>query len=175
MTEESAAPARTRTRSREQLLRLLHDDPHAVSRAEIKAAFADGRLGDQDLDIPVLAGMRRITELLSELDPNIEATAPSGTVTGTPVRAAPSGVRIAELEAQLGLVTDRLAAVEARRSADDEALAATDKAVAATDKAVEALGDRVERQERTMRLLAIAVVVLAALAVILLVLRLTAS
>lgn len=59
----------TTAHTREQLLRMLKRDPASVSRAEIKAAFADGRLGDEDLDIPTLAGMKRISELLDELEP----------------------------------------------------------------------------------------------------------
>jgi hypothetical protein len=59
----------TTTHTREQLLRMLKRDPASVSRAEIKAAFADGRLGDEDLDIPTLAGMKRISELLDDLEP----------------------------------------------------------------------------------------------------------
>ena len=90
MIDEPAAPAGKRPRSREQLLRVLHDDPRNVSRAEIKAAFADGRLGDQDLDIPVLAGMKRITELLAELDPNAAADRPAGSA-GTSRSAGGSG------------------------------------------------------------------------------------
>lgn len=65
--DAKARPATVHTR--EQLLRMLKRDPTSVSRAEIKAAFQDGRLGDEDLDIPTLAGMRRISELLDDLEP----------------------------------------------------------------------------------------------------------
>jgi hypothetical protein len=70
MTQQGT-PSRTTTtqHTREQLLRMLKRDPTSVSRAEIKAAFADGRLGDEDLDIPTLAGMKRISELLDDLEP----------------------------------------------------------------------------------------------------------
>ncbi len=82
MSDAPASAPSSRVRTREQLLHVLHDDPRSVSREEIKAAFADGRLGDQDLDIPVLAGMRRITELLAELQPDAagstEAAGPVG-------------------------------------------------------------------------------------------------
>jgi hypothetical protein len=55
---------------------MLKRDPTSVSRAEIKAAFQDGRLGDEDLDIPTLAGMKRISELLDELEPAPPEPAP---------------------------------------------------------------------------------------------------
>jgi hypothetical protein len=68
MAEETQTSGEgTATHSREELLRMLRHDPHSVSRAEIKAAFQDGRLGDQDLDIPTLAGMKRISELLTDV------------------------------------------------------------------------------------------------------------
>jgi hypothetical protein len=84
------------------LLHVLHDDPRSVTREEIKAAFADGRLGDQDLDIPVLAGMRRITELLAELHPDdaLAAEAGAADATGSAAVSRPVGmsVRLTELE-----------------------------------------------------------------------------
>lgn len=67
-TSDTRAPS-TKPHTREQLLRMLKRDPTSVSRAEIKAAFQDGRLGDEDLDIPTLAGMKRISELLDDLEP----------------------------------------------------------------------------------------------------------
>lgn len=69
MTDTDATGTATKPHTREQLLRMLKRDPTSVSRAEIKAAFADGRLGDEDLDIPTLAGMKRISELLDDLEP----------------------------------------------------------------------------------------------------------
>lgn len=67
-TSDTRAPS-AKPHTREQLLRMLKRDPTSVSRAEIKAAFQDGRLGNEDLDIPTLAGMKRISELLDELEP----------------------------------------------------------------------------------------------------------
>lgn len=69
MANEDAKGTAAKPHTREQLLRMLKRDPTSVSRAEIKAAFADGRLGDEDLDIPTLAGMKRISELLDDLEP----------------------------------------------------------------------------------------------------------
>ena len=70
MTQQGTSPSTgTTVHTREQLLRMLKRDPASVSRAEIKAAFQDGRLGDEDLDIPTLAGMKRISELLDDLEP----------------------------------------------------------------------------------------------------------
>ncbi len=69
MATQDATGTATKPHTREQLLRMLKRDPTSVSRAEIKAAFADGRLGDEDLDIPTLAGMKRISELLDDLEP----------------------------------------------------------------------------------------------------------
>jgi hypothetical protein len=69
MAQQGTSSTSTTTHTREQLLRMLKRDPTSVSRAEIKAAFADGRLGDEDLDIPTLAGMKRISELLDDLEP----------------------------------------------------------------------------------------------------------
>lgn len=74
-TSDTRAPS-TKAHTREQLLRMLKRDPTSVSRAEIKAAFQDGRLGDEDLDIPTLAGMKRISELLDELEPAPPEPAP---------------------------------------------------------------------------------------------------
>jgi len=74
-TSDTRAPS-TKAHTREQLLRMLKRDPTSVSRAEIKAAFQDGRLGDDDLDIPTLAGMKRISELLDELEPAPPEPAP---------------------------------------------------------------------------------------------------
>src|SRR5262245_55000158 len=68
-TSSRTTTTTTPTHTREQLLRMLKRDPTSVSRAEIKAAFQDGRLGDEDLDIPTLAGMKRISELLDDLEP----------------------------------------------------------------------------------------------------------
>ncbi len=73
---EDAKGAAAKPHTREQLLRMLKRDPTSVSRTEIKAAFQDGRLGDEDLDIPMLAGMRRISELLDELEPAPPEPAP---------------------------------------------------------------------------------------------------
>lgn len=73
---EDAKGATAKPHTREQLLRMLKRDPTSVSRAEIKAAFQDGRLGDEDLDIPTLAGMKRISELLDELEPAPPEPAP---------------------------------------------------------------------------------------------------
>ena len=75
MAQEKAAPAAV-VHTREQLLRMLKRDPTSVSRTEIKAAFQDGRLGDEDLDIPTLAGMKRISELLGDLQPAPPEPAP---------------------------------------------------------------------------------------------------
>ena len=62
MTQQGTPSSTSTTmHTREQLLRMLKRDPTSVSRAEIKAAFQDGRLGDEDLDIPTLAGMKRIS------------------------------------------------------------------------------------------------------------------
>ena len=70
MTQPGTSPSTSTTsHTREQLLRMLKRDPTSVPRAEIKAAFQDGRLGDEDLDIPTLAGMKRISELLDDLEP----------------------------------------------------------------------------------------------------------
>ncbi len=101
MNDEAAGPDGTRRHSRDQLLRLLHDDPRAVSRAEIKAAFADGRLGDQDLDIPVLAGMKRITELLSELEPEPEVMG-APTEAPTAPRPGTTAARLIDLDERVG-------------------------------------------------------------------------
>ena len=104
MSDAPAPVTSTRVRTRQQLLHVLNDDPRSVSREEIKAAFADGRLGDQDLDIPVLAGMRRITELLAELHPDDavahEAAAASEAATAAPAapHSAGTSVRVTELE-----------------------------------------------------------------------------
>jgi len=110
MSDVPAPATRPRVRTREQLLHALHDDPRSVSREEIKAAFADGRLGDQDLDIPVLAGMRRITELLSELHPDDaaahDAAAASEAATAAPAAPHSTGmsVRVTELEERVALL-----------------------------------------------------------------------
>ena len=106
MSDAPAPATRSRVRTREQLLHVLHDDPRSVSREEIKAAFADGRLGDQDMDIPVLAGMRRITELLAELHPEGAATPDAAeALTGSAVTGAqrPAGMatRLTELEVRV--------------------------------------------------------------------------
>ena len=103
MSDAPARAPRPRLRTREQLLHVLNDDPRSVSREEIKAAFADGRLGDQDLDIPVLAGMRRITELLAELHPDDsgvpEADSSAGSAaSGSASRPSAVGVRMTDLE-----------------------------------------------------------------------------
>ena len=182
MIEEPAASPGKRPHSREQLLRLLNDDPRSVSRAEIKAAFADGRLGDQDLDIPVLAGMKRITELLAELDPNAAAD-PSGGSGGTDgaaggmgagaggsadatggretSRAAATSVRIGDIEAKLGLVAERVAALEAKTQ-DDRATAAT-RAAAEDEKG--------QATARTMRVVVAVLLVVVILVVVQLGLR----
>jgi hypothetical protein len=76
MADEDAKGRSTTTHTREQLLRMLKRDPTSVSRSEIKAAFQDGRLGDEDLDIPTLAGMKRISELLDDLQPPPPEPAP---------------------------------------------------------------------------------------------------
>ena len=109
MSDAPARATRSRVRTREQLLHVLHDDPRSVSREEIKAAFADGRLGDQDLDIPVLAGMRRITELLAELHPD-GVPVPEAAATSAAPRPAGMAVRLTELEERIahleGLAAD---------------------------------------------------------------------
>jgi hypothetical protein len=167
MTDEPAAPAGKLPRSREQLLRMLHDNPASVSRVEIKAAFADGRLGDQDLDIPVLAGMKRITELLSELDPSAAAEPPPSphgavTVAGEqvgarePSRPTSSSVRIGDIETQLGQVADRVAALEVR--IQEDRAAATTRAAAA-DRAGLAMA-------RSVRIIAVVLIVVVVLVVI---------
>ncbi|MCY7418112.1 MAG: hypothetical protein LH650_06370 [Chloroflexi bacterium] len=165
MDEQPVAGAPQTTYSRPELLRLLHDDPRAVSRAAIKAAFADGRLGDQDLDIPVLAGMRRITELLADLGPGAAATGTSrGTdLADTPAHGTPTGgratatsVRVSELDATVAALTDRVATLESSLATARAARSGQDAAVAA--------------QARTLRLMGIvlaAVAVAASLAVIL--------
>ena len=148
--------------------------PRNVSRAEIKAAFADGRLGDQDLDIPVLAGMKRITELLAELDPNAagDAGAVPASATGAgspsdlagardPSHATSTGVRIGDIETQLGRVADRVAALEAKIQDDRAAAAAR---AAAEDQAGQATA-------RTMRIVVAVLVVVVILVVIQLGLR----
>jgi hypothetical protein len=107
MTDAPARDTHARVRTREQLLHVLHDDPRSVSREEIKAAFADGRLGDQDLDIPVLAGMRRITELLADLHPDDAAAHEAGVVSeaaasNSVARPAGMSVRLTGLEERIG-------------------------------------------------------------------------
>jgi|GEM_PF-5950427 len=170
MIDEPAARTGRRPRSREQLLRALHDEPRNVTRAEIKAAFADGRLGDQDLDIPVLAGMRRITELLSELEPGATIAAD---ITDTPAfgtavagRATSTSVRVQKVEGQLDRMTDRLAALESQ--------AAADRASMLTHVSTELeLRQAIAGQGRRLRVVTALVVFLVALVAILLVVRLT--
>lgn len=106
MRDEPTPATGARVRTREQLLHALHDDPHNVSRAEIKAAFADGRLGDQDLEIPVLAGMRRITELLAELQTDGAGVAPAGPVADAAnptvaTRPVSTSTRLTELDERI--------------------------------------------------------------------------
>lgn len=104
-----------------------------MSRTEIKAAFADGRLGDQDLDIPVLAGMKRITELLSELEPDgavIDAPAEAPT---TP-RAGTTMARLIDLDERVALLeagADTLADPPARATDIAELRAAVTRIEAA--------------------------------------------
>jgi hypothetical protein len=149
VSDEPLATAPPPLRSRSELLRLLHDEPRAVSRAEIKAAFADGRLGEQDMDIPVLAGMRRITELLADLGPVATATSPAlppdladTPAFGTPAggRATATSVRVSELEAVVAALADRVAALESGATADRAARTAQEVAIVAQARMLRAVG-----------------------------------
>ncbi len=130
--DQAATPIR---HTREELLRLLRDDPRDVSRAEIKAAFQDGRLGDQDLDIPTLAAMRRITELLTEPQPA------SDLVGGPPPTAAAAGLPRSgtrprgAVEAELAALRDTIAQLErSLASTTTTAERARDELVILTDR-----------------------------------------
>jgi hypothetical protein len=133
MTETKGTSATVHTR--EQLLRMLKRDPASVSRAEIKAAFQDGRLGDEDLDIPTLAGMKRISELLDELEPAPAEPAPGSARarrratgrrnTDTPTAAEPPPRPLSEVDREVALVAARMESLERRvreREIDVEAL-----------------------------------------------------
>ncbi|MBX3029463.1 MAG: hypothetical protein KF809_04850 [Chloroflexi bacterium] len=136
----TADPATTSTpHSREQLLRLLRDDPRSVSRAEIKAAFQDGRLGDQDLDIPTLAGMRRISELLTDLQPTTEAATPADRATATTDGTRRTAARSrSDLEGELRALRETVGELEGRLSTT----------AAGADQAREDLAALVARVER---------------------------
>ncbi len=144
--------------SREELLRALHDDPNGVSRTEIKAAFADGRLGDQDLDIPVLAGMRRITELLSELGP--------GSDTGAPATPGTSAARPTATTTRLTGLEERVVLLEARADTQPPAPAPSVQDVAAVRASLAHLQSALAEQTVTIRRLWLAVVVALGLALI---------
>jgi hypothetical protein len=120
MTEAKGTSATVH--SREQLLRMLKRDPASVSRAEIKAAFQDGRLGDEDLDIPMLAGMKRISELLDELEPAPAEPAPGSARarrratgrrnTDAPTAAEPPPRPLSEVDHEVAMVTARMESLE---------------------------------------------------------------
>lgn len=158
MTEESSTAPRTRTRSREQLLKLLDDNPSAVSRAEIKAAFADGRLGDEDLDIPVVAGLRRITDLLADL----RQDAPTENPPSTAPSPASGGSRAATTTARPDDLEDRVRRIETDAAAGPPEAAPSVADVEALRLALREVESRAAAQaDRFRSILAIAVVALA--------------
>lgn len=132
---EDATSSGGKPLTREQLLRMLKRDPTSVSRAEIKAAFQDGRLGDEDLDIPTLAGMKRISELLDELEPAPPQPAPGSAKarrratgrrnTDAPTDTAPPPRPLSEVDqlvAALALRVDSLERLVREREIDVEVL-----------------------------------------------------
>jgi hypothetical protein len=132
---EDAKGATAKPHTREQLLRMLKRDPTSVSRAEIKAAFQDGRLGDEDLDIPTLAGMKRISELLDELEPAPPEPAPGSAKarrratgrrnTDAPPEALPPPRPLSEVDqivAALAMRVDSLERLVREREIDVESL-----------------------------------------------------
>lgn len=124
MTEDTSGAA-TVTHTREELLRMLRQDPHSVSRAEIKAAFQDGRLGDQDLDIPTLAGMRRISELLTDLQqtPAAPAAAKAGSRRQTAARRDPGTPRpLTEVDQEVAALSARIESFERRLRESDTSI-----------------------------------------------------
>jgi hypothetical protein len=138
MADEDAKGGRTTTHTREQLLRMLKRDPTSVSRVEIKAAFQDGRLGDEDLDIPTLAGMRRISELLDELEPAPPEPAPGSAKarrratgrrnTDAPPDTAPPPRPLSEVDQVVGALALRVESLERlvrEREVDIESLRRT--------------------------------------------------
>jgi hypothetical protein len=122
MTEETTTTG-TATHTRDELLRMLRQDPHSVTRAEIKAAFQDGRLGDQDLDIPTLAGMRRISELLADVQ-----QAPTEPVK-TPARRQQGPKRDPITPRPLTEIDHELAALAARIESQDRLLREADVSI----------------------------------------------
>ena len=166
MSDAPARASRPRVRTREQLLHVLTDDPRSVSREEIKAAFADGRLGDQDLDIPVLAGMRRITELLAELHP--DDIVASETV-ASEVASGGGAPRPAAIAVRLAAVEERVAQLEAA-AGEATPPAATAQEVADLRAAMARLeASQIERDGRTRQILLLAALalVIAVVAVVL--------
>lgn len=135
MTDVDTKGAGPKAHTREQLLRMLKRDPTSVSRAEIKAAFADGRLGDEDLDIPTLAGMRRISELLDDLEPAPPDPAPGSAKarrratgrrnTDTPPDTSPPPRPLSEVDqvvAALAMRVESLERLAREREVDIESL-----------------------------------------------------
>ncbi|MFN8519777.1 MAG: hypothetical protein U0667_10400 [Chloroflexota bacterium] len=135
MATQDAKGTTATAHTREQLLRMLKRDPTSVSRAEIKAAFQDGRLGDEDLDIPTLAGMKRISELLDELEPAPADPAPGSAKarrratgrrnTDAPPDTAPPPRPLSEVDqivAALAMRVDSLERLVREREVDIESL-----------------------------------------------------
>jgi hypothetical protein len=123
MTQQGTPSSTSTTmHTREQLLRMLKRDPTSVSRAEIKAAFQDGRLGDEDLDIPTLAGMKRISELLDDLEPAPPDPAPGSARakrratgrrnTDAPSEMSPPPRPLSEVDHALALMAARVDSLE---------------------------------------------------------------
>ena len=118
----TSASTSTTTHTREQLLRMLKRDPTSVPRAEIKAAFQDGRLGDEDLDIPTLAGMKRISELLDDLEPAPPDPAPGSATarrratgrrnTDAPPEMSPPPRPLSEVDHALAVMAARVESLE---------------------------------------------------------------
>jgi len=158
MTEETSTVAAV-THTREELLRMLRQDPHSVSRAEIKAAFQDGRLGDQDLDIPTLAGMKRISELLTDLQ-----QAPTEPVK-TPARRQQGLKRDPGTPRPLTEVDQEMAALAARVESQDRLLREADVSIEGLRRKLEQ-GVPAERAIRQLWLALAAVAILAVIALL---------